>query len=80
MIINGYAHACGEYLTVEKIVEKLTKAEVDMILLTAGQYKSNNPHGMKNSAYIDVLDDAVSKINHNIRLFTSLIVILAPKK
>lgn len=72
-IIDGHAHACGEYLTPEKIEKKLEQAKVDMVLLTPGQYGSKITYPLKNLAKINPLGDVVSKNNRTTGFMISLI-------
>ncbi|NLL78640.1 MAG: amidohydrolase family protein [Clostridiales bacterium] len=73
LIIDGHAHACGEYLTTEKIKKKLTDAKVDMCLLTPGQYGSRITYPLRNLAKKDPLGDVVSKNNRTTSRMISLI-------
>lgn len=73
MIIDGHAHACGEYLTLEKIEKKLAKANVDMVLLTPGQYGSRITYPLKNLAKKNPLGDVVSRNNRTTGFMISLI-------
>lgn len=73
MIIDGHAHACGEYLTSEKIEKKLEQAKADMVLLTPGQYGSKITYPLKNLAKINPLGDVVSKNNRTTGFMISLI-------
>lgn len=63
LVIDGHAHACGEYLTAEQIKNKLIKAGADMVLLTPGQYGSKTTYSLKNLAKANPLGDVVSKNN-----------------
>lgn len=72
-IIDGHAHACGEYLTSEKIEKKLEQAKADMVLLTPGQYGSKITYPLKNLAKINPLGDVVSKNNRTTGFMISLI-------
>ncbi len=40
MIIDGHAHACGDFLTSEGILEKLNEAGVDKVVLVPGELDS----------------------------------------
>lgn len=73
IVIDGHAHACGEYLTVAQIEKKLTSAKVDMVLLTPGQYGSKITYGLKNLAQANPQGDVVSKSNRTTSLMISLI-------
>ena len=61
IVIDGHAHACGEYLTAEKIEQKLDKAGVDMVLLTPGQWKSKTTYRLKNLAMKNPYGDVFKK-------------------
>ena len=73
IVMDGHAHACGEYLTAEKIEQKLDKAGVDMVLLTPGQWKSKTTYGLKNLAMKNPYGDAVSKNNKTTSIMIKLI-------
>ncbi len=73
IIIDGHAHACGEYLTAEKIEKKLAGAKADMVLLTPGQYGSRITYPLKNLAKKNPLGDVVSKNNRTTGFMISLI-------
>lgn len=73
IVIDGHAHACGEYLTVAQIEKKLTSAKVDMVLLTPGQYGSKITYGLKNLVQANPQGDVVSKNNRTTSLMISLI-------
>lgn len=71
--IDGHAHACGEYLTSERIVKKMADAKVDKVLLTPGQYGSKMTYPLKNLAKSNPLGDVVSKNNRTTSFIISLI-------
>ena len=50
MIIDGHAHACGDYLTPEKIVHHLTQSNVDKVVLVPGELKSDKIYIFPNIA------------------------------
>lgn len=62
IVIDGHAHACGEYLTVEKIMRKPNNSKVDMVVPTPGQYGSKITYGLKNAAQISPLGDKFLKL------------------
>ena len=76
MRIDGHAHACGEYLTVEQIKRKLEDAKMDQVLLTPGQYGSKMTYSLQNLARKRPYADVVSKNNRTTSLmqlsFTSV--------
>lgn len=63
MIVDGHAHACGEYLTQAEVMKKLQNANVDMVVLTPGEYGSKITYPLSNVAKKRPLDDVVSKNN-----------------
>jgi predicted TIM-barrel fold metal-dependent hydrolase len=72
-MIDGHAHACGEYLKAETIEKKLADANVDMVLLTPGQSGSKMTYGLKNLTKANPLGDLVSKNNRTTSFMISLI-------
>lgn len=72
-VFDGHAHACGEYLTAEKIEQKLNHAKVDRVLLTPGQYGSKITYGLKNLAKAHPFGDVVSRNNRITAIMISLI-------
>jgi len=50
MIIDGHAHACGNYLSPEKIVEHLAQSNVDKVVLVPGELNSNKTYSFPNVA------------------------------
>lgn len=72
-IVDTHAHACGEYLTAEKIVAKLNAAGIDMVVLTPGQYGSKITYGLKNLAEKNPLADVVSRNNKTTKFMIKLI-------
>ncbi len=73
MMIDGHAHACGEYLNTEEIEKKLAHANVEMVLLTPGQYGSKVTYKLKNLAKANPLGNVVSKNNRITSFMISLI-------
>ncbi len=72
-IVDGHAHACGEYLTVESIRKKLECAGVDQVLLTPGQNGSKVTYGLACLAKRNPLGDCVSKNNKTTAFLMKLI-------
>lgn len=72
-VIDGHAHACGEYLTAENIKKKLEATNVDCVLLTPGQYGSKMTYGLKNAAERNPLGDVVSPNNRTTSFMIGLI-------
>ena len=50
MIIDGHAHACGDYLTPEKIVTHLAQSKVDKLVLVPGELNSEKTYSFPNVA------------------------------
>lgn len=50
MIIDEHAHACGDYLTPEKILEHLAKSNVDKVVLVPGELNSEKTYTFPNIA------------------------------
>ena len=46
MIIDGHAHACGEFLKPESIIEKLDSAGVDKVILVPGELESSKNYSL----------------------------------
>ena len=52
MIVDGHAHACGDFLTAEGILEALDIAGVDTVVLVPGEHASDKTYGLPNLARI----------------------------
>ncbi len=50
MRIDGHAHGCGEYLTIEGIKETLSRNKVDAVVLVPGELGSTKTYNLKNNA------------------------------
>jgi uncharacterized protein len=50
MIIDGHAHACGDFLTPEKINQTLLKNGVDKVVLVPGEFDSKKTYPFPNVA------------------------------
>lgn len=72
MIIDGHAHACGEYLTVENIEEKLKVNHVDQVVLVPGEPNSKKTYKLKNYAEKKPYDDVVLKTNRLTKVVIAL--------
>jgi len=46
MIIDGHAHACGEYLTVKSITDYLDQNNVDKVVLVPGELNSSKTYNL----------------------------------
>jgi uncharacterized protein len=50
MIIDGHAHACGEYLTNESIIKNLDENKADKVMLAPGEKQSSKSYSLPNFA------------------------------
>ena len=50
MIIDGHAHACGDYLIPEKIIIHLAESKVDKLVLVPGELNSEKTYSFPNVA------------------------------
>jgi len=50
MIIDGHAHACGDYLTPEKITRILLESNTDKVVLVPGELDSDKTYPFFNVA------------------------------
>lgn len=50
MIIDEHAHACGDYLTPEKIVKHLAQSNVDKVIMVPGELSSKKTYTFPNIA------------------------------
>jgi uncharacterized protein len=48
MIIDGHAHACGEYLQAESIIHQLNTNHVDKVVLVPGELNSKKTYSLPN--------------------------------
>lgn len=46
MIIDGHAHACGDFLYAEKIIEELDRNGIDKIILSPGELNSTKSYSL----------------------------------
>ena len=76
MIIDGHAHACGEYLTLQSIQNKLNRSNIDMVVLTPGELNSLTTYNLKDVAIKHPVKDAISKNNRMMRIFIPLTGVL----
>jgi predicted TIM-barrel fold metal-dependent hydrolase len=63
MIIDGHAHACGDYLSTEGILRSLDALGVDKVVLTPGQPNSDKTYAFPNIARVFPSWDAVPFFN-----------------
>lgn len=52
MIIDGHAHACGDYLTSETIIKKLDESNADKVILVPGELNSKKTYALPDLARI----------------------------
>ncbi len=64
MIIDGHSHACGKYLTVERILETLEKNGVDKVVLVPGELNSKAEYSLPNVAKRFPKHNVVKATNH----------------
>ncbi len=68
MIIDGHAHACGDFLTSESIINRLDEAGVDKVILVPGELESTKNYSLPNLAKIFPSKNVV-KITNSITKF-----------
>jgi predicted TIM-barrel fold metal-dependent hydrolase len=68
MIIDGHAHACGEFLTVQNIIKILDANQVDKIVLVPGEKGSDKSYGLPDLASAFPTRDVVQVTNLMTRL------------
>jgi predicted TIM-barrel fold metal-dependent hydrolase len=73
MIIDGHAHACGEYLNPESIKKKIKSAGVDKVVLVPGQLNSSKTYKLKDYTKKDPNKDVVGRTNKVIRFGITLL-------
>jgi uncharacterized protein len=64
MIIDGHAHACGEYLTSEGIIKNLETNGVDKVILVPGELNSKTGYSLPNLAALFPNRNVVKITNH----------------
>jgi hypothetical protein len=52
MIIDGHAHACGDFLTSESIIKKMDDAGIDKVILVPGESNSSKSYSLPNFANV----------------------------
>lgn len=75
MIIDGHAHACGEYLTQEAIQQKLDAAGCDAVVLTPGENGRTKTYSLPEKARRHPWQDVVSGNN----LLTRIVIAITRK-
>ena len=72
MIIDGHAHACGDYLTPESIIKNLNENHVDKVLLSPGELNSHKIYPIPNIAELFPKQNVVKFLNATTKLVTQL--------
>ncbi len=72
MIIDGHGHACGEYLDLASIKQKLSASGTDIVVLTAGELNSSRTYWMNDTAEKYPSRDKVNDFNKVIGFITKL--------
>ena len=72
MIIDGHAHACGNYLNVDSIVKSLNKENVLKVLLVPGELNSTKTYSLPNFSKIFPKSSSVSFTNILTKLIMSI--------
>ena len=63
MIIDGHAHAAGDYLKPESIIENLDKSGVDKVILVPGELESTKNYSLPNLAKLFPTNNVVKVTN-----------------
>ncbi len=72
MIIDGHAHACGVFLTTEKIVKLLDQSNVDKVVLVPGELDSNKTYPFPNIAKLLPRQNVTKFFNQLTKMAVSL--------
>lgn len=64
MIIDGHAHACGDFLTPESIISNLDKSGVDKVVLVPGELGSSKNYSLPDLARIFPSKNVVKITNY----------------
>lgn len=72
MRIDGHAHACGEYLTLKNIDQKIKSNQLDYVVLVPGEYNNKKTYHLKDRTLKNPEKDAVLKINKLARIIVTL--------
>ncbi|MBW2173485.1 MAG: amidohydrolase family protein [Deltaproteobacteria bacterium] len=64
MIIDGHAHACGEYLQAESILHQLNTNNVDKVILVPGELNSKRTYSLPNLGRLFPKRNTIVAINH----------------
>ena len=73
MIIDGHAHACGQYLSTETIKKKIDLASVDKVVLVPGQLNSAKTYKLRDYTKKNPNKDVVKRTNKIIRMGITLL-------
>lgn len=72
MIIDTHAHACGDYLKAENIIDSLDKNNVDKVILCPGESDTNKSRTLPNLSELYPNRDFIYLINKVISFVTGL--------
>ncbi|MCP4133624.1 MAG: amidohydrolase family protein [bacterium] len=72
MIIDGHAHACGDYLTPESIIKNLDRVGANKVILVPGEFNSDTTYGIPNLAELFPKKNVVKIFNALAKLVIKL--------
>ena len=72
MIVDRYAHACGNYLRNETITQSMQVNNVDYIVLTAGELNSQKIYKMVDRTEQQPDKDVVNSLKHLIKIIITV--------
>jgi uncharacterized protein len=72
MIIDGHAHASGDYLTPESIIKNLDDNKVDLVILSPGELNSNTTYKIPNIAEVFPAKNVAKVTNAMTQIVTRL--------
>ncbi len=64
MIIDGHAHACGEYLHADSIIRQLNTNHVDKVVLIPGELNSKKTYSLPNLGQVFPKRNIIIVTNH----------------
>ena len=73
MIIDGHAHACGDYLTASNIIKIMDENNVDKIVLVPGELNSTKNYFLPNLAGLFPHKDVVRFTNILTKIIISFV-------
>ena len=76
MIIDGHAHACGDFLTPESIIRNLDDSGVDKIVLVPRELESSKNYSLPNIAEIFPANNVVKITNSLTKLVMKITGVL----